>query len=325
MALPHLSSRSRRIHALLGLLVALLFSATTTAQEIVDSWKYTLRRPAEGWQKVDFDDSNWNEGNGGFGTYDTPGSRIGTVWGTNNIWMRKTFKLATVPAKPALLIHHDEDVQVSINGQPVLERNGYIVEYIVVPIEKEKQAALKAGNNVMAVHCRQTGGGQFVDVHLIDADKVPELPTPQRDTKVFQSELITTWGAEVTAENAWTEYPRPQLQREQWQNLNGHWDYAITPVEQTEVPQEWAGQILVPFCLESKLGGVQRRLDSTEALWYHRTFEAAPRDGKRQLLNFEAVDYRCEVFVNGQSVGKHRGGNTPFTFDITNSLRDGKN
>ncbi len=150
-------------------------------------------------------------------------------------------------------------------------------------------------------------------------------PDPQRKTQPFQSELITRWGATVTADNAWTEYPRPQLKRDQWRNLNGSWDYAITSAKQQQTPTQWIGQILVPFSLESKLGGVQRLLDPTEALWYRRMFDAKSNAGERQLLNFEAVDYACEVFVNSISIGRHQGGNTPFTFDITDALKEGQN
>jgi beta-galactosidase len=150
-------------------------------------------------------------------------------------------------------------------------------------------------------------------------------PSPVVSTRPFMSELITTWGAEVTAQNAWTEYPRPQMARDDWQNLNGHWDYAITPVGQRTPPPAWDGRILVPFSLESKLGGVQRLLDSTEALWYRRTFTAGPAGGRRTLLNFEAVDYRCEVFVNGRPVGTHQGGHTPFSLDVTDVVRQGSN
>ena len=292
---------------------------------IVDTWKYTLRRPAEGWRSVKFDEAGWKESHGGFGTRETPGARVGTTWATDNIWLRKSFELKAVPEKPALLIHHDEDAEVFLNGEDVARLKGFITEYKVVPIPEDKLSALKVGKNVMAVHCRQTGGGQFIDVHLIDADNVPKLPEPKRSTKPFESELITKWGAEVTAENAWTEYPRPQMQRENWQNLNGHWDYAITPVKQTDVPTKWNGKILVPYCLESKLGGVQRLLDASEALWYRRTFKTNVKEGTRTLLNFEAVDYRSEVFVNGRSVGKHQGGNTPFAFDISGALKDGEN
>ncbi|QDT04017.1 Beta-galactosidase [Rubripirellula lacrimiformis] len=318
------------IHKFVGCL-SLIFAVTLVgasmgaAQEIVDQWRYSLRRPADGWQKPAFDDTQWTQGSGGFGTRDTPNARVGTVWATNTIWLRKSLNLPVIPAKPALLIHHDEDVDVFINGVNVLSVKGFTTDYAVIPIPEPKQAALKIGTNVMAVRCRQTSGGQFIDVHLVDADQVPKLEPAKRNTTPFQSELITTWGQDVTAENAWTEYPRPQFQRSQWVNLNGEWDYAVTPETQTDQPAQWNGKILVPYCLESKLGGVERLLDASEALWYRRTFDAKPKTGRRTLLNFEAVDYRCEVFVNEQSVGKHQGGNTPFWFDITDSLTDGKN
>jgi len=140
----------------------------------------------------------------------------------------------------------------------------------------------------------------------------------------FKTELITRWGREVTPENAWTEYPRPQLARENWQNLNGLWDYAVTPGTQQTPPDQWAGKILVPFCLESRLGGVQRLLQPGEALWYHRILDVSDTANKRTLLNFEAVDYRCEVWLNGTSVGNHQGG-TPFALDVTAAVRQGEN
>lgn len=305
--------------------VAGFFINAASAQDIVDEWRYTIGNPGDGWQTDDFDDSKWTEGFGGFGTWGTPGSRVGTNWDSKDIWLRKSFPLKSIPDKPALLIHHDEDVVVFINGKQVASLQGYQTEYEPVRLQAEGQSALKVGVNVMAVHCRQTTGGQFVDVHLIDADNVPKLPRPKNSLKPFQSELITDWGAKVTAENAWQEYPRPQLRRDNWQNLNGNWEYAVTEIEQNDTPKEWSGQILVPFCLESKLGCVGRMLDATEALWYRRSFETEKPEGQRMLLNFEAVDYRCEVFVNGKSVGKHVGGNTPFSFDITDAAVDGEN
>jgi len=309
----------------LFMLLVVLIAASASAQEIVDDWRFTLQPPAEDWNQTDFNDAAWTEGPGGFGMKSTPGARVGTEWSTNNIWMRKTFTLASIPTNPALLIHHDEDAEVYINGLAVGSFEGFTEDYEVVSLAAEKRSALKVGENVMAVHCNQKTGGQFIDVHLIDADAVPELPQPKRDTTPFQSELITPWGEEVTPENAWTEYPRPQLVRGDWQNLNGQWDYAITAVEDQETPLEWDGEILVPFCLESKLGGVKRLLDASEALWYRRTFEAASTKELRTLLNFEAVDYRCEVFVNGMSVGSHQGGNTPFSLDVTDAIQDGEN
>jgi hypothetical protein len=309
---------------LLALIIDVAISAAPTPS-IVDNWRYTLRKPPAGWQKPAFKDVDWKPGFGGFGTLGTPGARVGTTWATRGIWLRKTMNLGAVPAKPALLIHHDEGAEVFINGQLVATFKGYSAKFKVVPIAAAKHQAIRAGANLIAVHCRQTTGGQFIDVHLVDADNVPQLPAPKRDPKPFVSELITRWGEQVTSENAWTEYPRPQLRRDNWTNLNGKWDYAITSAKQQSAPQKWNGKILVPFSLESKLSGVQRRLDASEALWYRRTFTATRRDGKRQILNFEAVDYRCEAFVNGRSVGKHQGGNTPFSFDITAALKNGKN
>lgn len=301
-------------------------SSSVFGQEIVDEWRYTLRRPAEGWRQAKFDDAAWKEGSGGFGTRGTPGARIGTTWATNSIWLRKSFELESVPANPALLIHHDEDAEVYINGMQVAKVTGYQSKYIVVPLGPAKRSALNAGQNTMAVHCKQTAGGQFIDVHFIDADNVPKLPKPKRSTKPFLSELITKWGSEVTPENAWTEYPRPRVKRENWTNLNGNWDYAVTPIESKQTPAVWDGKILVPYCLESKLGGVQRLLDAKEALWYRRTFSLEKKwAGRNWLLNFEAVDYRCEVFVNGRSVGTHVGGNDPFTFDISEAIKEGEN
>ena len=145
------------------------------------------------------------------------------------------------------------------------------------------------------------------------------------DKTPFKTELVTQWGREVTPENAWTEYPRPQMERTAWQNLNGLWDYAVTPIGTKDTPERWDGQILVPFALESRLGGVQRLLQPDEALWYRRSVELAATPGKRTLLNFEAVDYRCEVWVNNVPVGAHQGGNTPFALDVTKAVRQGAN
>lgn len=139
------------------------------------------------------------------------------------------------------------------------------------------------------------------------------------------SPLTTPWGEKVTAENAWTEYPRPLLQRKQWTCLNGHWDYCITEASQVKIPSQWTGKLLVPFCPESRLGGVQRLLNEVEALWYRRWFTVDALSQQRCILNFEAVDYECEVLVNRQSVGRHTGGHTPFHFDITEFVREGSN
>ena len=205
----------------------------------------------------------------------------------------------------------------------IATRAGFVREYQQIPLA-EHGSLLRVGKNVLAVSCKQLGGGQFVDAHIVDGEAIPTLPKPKRSDAPFRSLLVTKWGEELNASDAWAEYPRPNRQRSEWSNLNGHWDYAITPVDQAEAPTSWEGQILVPFCLESKLGDVSRLLHLDEALWYRTTFECEP-NGDRLLLNFEAVDYRCEVFVNGHSVGNHVGGNTPFQFDIIDAIASGIN
>jgi beta-galactosidase/beta-glucuronidase len=137
--------------------------------------------------------------------------------------------------------------------------------------------------------------------------------------------IMSRWEKQLTPENAWREYPRPQLVRKQWQNLNGMWDYAITPKTASQ-PTNFSGQILVPFCVESTVSKVNKSLTADQRLWYRRTINV-PADwaGQRVLLHFGAVDYECNLWVNGGLVGSHTGGSDAFSFDITDYLKDGQN
>lgn len=314
---------------LIAVAITLLPLAVNAAEEdpyaIDGPWKYTFVPPTDGWKQADYDDSKWQSGYGGFGTRGTPNSRIGTVWDTDHIWLRRTYDLEAIPKKPALLVHHDEDTEVFLNGVQIAKFARWSTEYSVYPLTDEGRQALKVGNNVLAAHTRQDTGGQYIDIHLIDEDNVPKLPPARLPDHPYQSDLITKWGSEVTPENAWREYPRPQMTRDKWENLNGQWNYAITSENQDNIPETWSGQILVPYALESKLSGVQRNLRPTEALWYHRSVELAHQEGQRTLLNFEAVDYASRVYVNGVEVGSHVGGNTPFSIDVTKAAKPGLN
>lgn len=132
--------------------------------------------------------------------------------------------------------------------------------------------------------------------------------------------LMTTWGESLNPDKVWETYPRPIMQRQQWKGLNGLWDYAIVNINDKE-PEEYQGEILVPFCAESALSGVGKEVGSDNALWYKRSF-SIPSDWKNRniMLNFDAVDWECRVWVNGIYVGAHTGGYTPFSFDITPAL-----
>ncbi len=139
--------------------------------------------------------------------------------------------------------------------------------------------------------------------------------------KPAASPLMTRWAKDVRPDNVWPEYPRPQMVRQEWQNLNGLWEYSVAPAAQAEAPGAYDGAILVPFCIESALSGVKRSVRDDEALWYRRTFETPGAwNGQRVLLHFGAVDWSAEVWVNGKRAGGHRGGYDPFSLDITELL-----
>ena len=165
---------------------------------------------------------------------------------------------------------------------------------------------------------------------LLAGSKVPLLlvvllcPTCQlsaADWTLGKAPLLTRWAAEITPTNVWPEYPRPQLVRTNWLNLNGLWDYAVT-IKTAPQPEAYEGRILVPYPIESALSGVMKQLHEDEQLWYHRQISIPPSwRGQRIKLHFGAVDWRCRVWINGQEVGRHQGGYDAFTFDITPALR----
>jgi hypothetical protein len=137
-------------------------------------WRYTFERPAEGWFRPDFDDSAWKQGPAGFGHEGVPNSFIRTPWNTSDIWIRRTVDLPAVnPGDLRLLIHHDEDADVYLNGILAAQPHGFTVGYETVSLRPEAVAALKPGPLVIAVHCKQTVGGQYIDLGLAAETTIP--------------------------------------------------------------------------------------------------------------------------------------------------------
>ncbi|WP_372648332.1 glycoside hydrolase family 2 protein [Draconibacterium sp.] len=129
--------------------------------------------------------------------------------------------------------------------------------------------------------------------------------------------IKTPWAEKIDVNNVLPEYPRPIMERADWQNLNGLWNYAITDAGQMQ-PANFDGEILVPFAVESSLSGVQKTVGENKELWYQRTFEVPSAwKGKKILLHFGAVDWKADVWVNDIKVGSHKGGYDAFTFDVT--------
>lgn len=136
--------------------------------------------------------------------------------------------------------------------------------------------------------------------------------------------IKTPWAEKVDPANPLPEYPRPMLERPQWMNLNGLWDYAILP-KGSAIPGAFDGKILVPFAIESSLSGVQKSVGEDKELWYSRTFTIPPAwKGSHIILNFGAVDWKADVWINNIQIGTHQGGYTPFSLDITPWLVAGK-
>ncbi|RAV27530.1 glycoside hydrolase family 2 protein [Sinomicrobium soli] len=135
--------------------------------------------------------------------------------------------------------------------------------------------------------------------------------------EIKKTAIQTPWAEEVTAENVWKEYPRPQLERKDWLNLNGHWDYAILDKDAPR-PGNYQGKILVPFCVESELSGVQKKVLPEQQVWYRTSFTLPSSwSGKHILLHFGAADWETRLWINGEYAGSHKGGSNPFSFDIT--------
>ncbi|MGQ8338828.1 glycoside hydrolase family 2 protein [Sunxiuqinia sp. A32] len=158
--------------------------------------------------------------------------------------------------------------------------------------------------------------------------------------KPVGDKLMTPWTEKVNPANPLPEYPRPQMEREEWMNLNGLWNYTIKSVDfepvqglttasswtTGEIPDKWTGDILVPFSIDAPLSGVGHILRYNEILWYQRSFKIPETwKGKNVLLHFESSDWETSVYVNGKRIGQHRGGYDPFSYDITSYLKSGEN
>lgn len=142
--------------------------------------------------------------------------------------------------------------------------------------------------------------------------------------EIKQAPLMTKWASDVDPQKTWDVYPRPQMKRNNWKNLNGVWEYAISDVE-ADRPEQMDGTILVPFPIESALSGVMKRVDKDNKIWYKRILKINSRlKSDRILLNFEAVDWHAEVFIDDDKVGEHKGGYDPFSIDITKYIKAGK-
>jgi hypothetical protein len=162
-SIPEASAEAARLFGPMPTVRAVL----PTSEDAPALWRYTTSEPSGSWFNTDFDDSGWAQGPAGFGTKDTPGAVVRTTWNGPDIWIRRTFDLASASlANPHWNINHDEDADVYLNGVHVAHLPGYSSGYVRLPFDEAAKAALKAGRNTLAVHVHQTRGGQYVDVGI---------------------------------------------------------------------------------------------------------------------------------------------------------------
>ena len=133
------------------------------------TWRYTMQAPSGDWFKTEFDASAWKEGQGGFGTRETPGAVVRTEWSTPAIWLRREFVIPDGKWSDLhFRMHHDEDAEVYVDGVLATQVSGFVGDYEAVRIKTKASEVLKPGKHVLAVHCKQTSGGQYIDVGLVD-------------------------------------------------------------------------------------------------------------------------------------------------------------
>ena len=296
-----------------------------TADEEPAMWKFVTEAPAsEEWMSSAYDDAAWSEGEAGFGK---SRPNIKTAWTTSDIWLRKRVAISGLAAEDLkalkFFVECDGEFEVYFNGiaASAYDLSGSLMKegYVTIPAEALQQVA-QSGELTIAAHVNRTKTAKFFDASLTaDLNKVLSA----RPWEMKKGSLTSVFAEDIDVNNVWGEYPRPQMVREEWQSLNGIWEMQPLFSKVTGMPASdaYSMEILVPFPVESPLSGVMQHYDRFA---YRRTF-TVPADWKDRnlLLHFEAVDWECEVYVNGKRVGTHQGGYDNFAFDVTKYLVDG--
>ena len=288
-------------------------------------WKYVTEAPAsEEWMSPAYDDAAWSEGEAGFGK---SRPNVNTTWSTSDIWLRKKVEISGLALEDLKALRFnlecDGDFEVYFNGVAAssYELTGSLIKegYAVIPTEV-LQAVAESNELTIAVHANRARAQKFFDASLTaDLNKI----LSPKAWEMKKGSLTSVFAEDIDVNNVWGEYPRPQMVRKEWQSLNGIWEMQPLFRKTAGVPASdaYSMEILVPFPVESPISGVMQHYDRFA---YRRTF-TVPADwkGRNLMLNFEAVDWECEVYVNGQRAGMHQGGYDNFAIDVTKYLVDG--
>lgn len=287
-------------------------------------WKYSTTAPDSlTWMTPAFDDTSWSEGEAGFGKTRAT-NVINTKWETNDLWLRKKISFKGMDksdiASLKFKVVRDGTCEIYFNGQLAasLTKNGLKTEEVKIPAEILEKIDTESETTI-AIHCFRSNNLRYFDASLTGKSYSKMLDTKWEMKK---GRMMSKFAKDIDVNNVWGEYPRPQMERDQWQNLNGIWQFQPLFTDIDGLPSDsYYMKILVPFPVESAISGI---MGNYSRFAYKRTF-TIPENwaGKNLLIHFEAVDFECEVFVNGESVGTHKGGYDPFSFDVTDKLKAG--
>ncbi len=147
-----------------------IVTVVPAADQVEAKWHFTTNKPDDNWSKPGYDDSTWKESAAGFGSKGTPGAVIKTTWRTSDIWIRRQFEIPATSPRLQLWMHHDEDAEVFINGVPAAHVRGFTASYEPIPLQPAGLAAIKSGTNLIAIHCHQTTGGQYIDAGFVEVE-----------------------------------------------------------------------------------------------------------------------------------------------------------
>ena len=299
------------------------FTFFNTADMKAATWKYVTETPDTlTWMLPTYDDSSWSEGIGGFGKSRTT-HIINTQWTTNDLWLRKSINVKGFTKDDlknlSLYVVRDATCEIYINGvlAATLEKNGLKIEN--VKLSSDAIDAISFDDEiVIAIHCYRTNSLKYFDARFT-CNVFRLFSTVKWEMK--QGSLMSKFAGDIDINNVLGEYPRPQMVRKEWKNLNGVWEFQPLFANHDGMPEDaYSMEILVPFPVESPISGIMK---SYNRFAYRRTFVVPENwSGKRLLMHFDAVDYECEVYVNGKKAGEHKGGYDPFSFDVTEFLVD---
>jgi len=203
------------------------------AREDGADWTYTVEQPSPDWMEVGYLNKSWTRGRSGFGTAGTPGAEVRTVWSSPDIWMRTTFGLESLPESLVLSLHHDEAVEIYLNGTRIHEAVGFTTAYESIPLPSKAIALLQTGKNVVAVHCQNTGGGQYIDVALSSRsgtfDLLPRLTG--KGSQALAKQIEQASGRDLVG-----EYKKVREQIESWQSREAGLPLNVATEQRGSIP-----------------------------------------------------------------------------------------